>query len=269
MSERNNILDHVRVASPCAESWDEMAGDNEVRWCSHCRRSVHNLTQLTRSQAESLVARSQGRLCVRYESRRDDSSMLFKERGFSVRGVGRRASLAAGAALAAFLGLSTSAGAQQKDTYQSKACSDGSQVSIKRAPSFPASRTKLSTITGTLIDPHGAVIQGAVIKLFGKDDKKIVAASTTDEGGYKLSSLEAGIYTVTVEAFGFKKISVEKLIVGEGEDVRVDVTMPVETVTVTVGIISISDPLPNPSNNLVIPIDKAPLIGLSGRPDEE
>src|SRR5262245_34164986 len=59
-------LDAIRIKSPCSEDWNEMRGSSEARFCSHCSRSVHNLSAMTRREAERLVAESNGRLCVRY-----------------------------------------------------------------------------------------------------------------------------------------------------------------------------------------------------------
>jgi hypothetical protein len=43
-----------------------MVGNDQVRFCEHCSLEVHNLSLTTRNQAQRLVARSNGRLCVRY-----------------------------------------------------------------------------------------------------------------------------------------------------------------------------------------------------------
>ena len=49
------LLDNLRVASPCPQSWDEMDGDERVRHCWRCDQDVYNLSELTREQAEALV----------------------------------------------------------------------------------------------------------------------------------------------------------------------------------------------------------------------
>jgi hypothetical protein len=52
-----------------------MSGDDRVRFCSECRRSVYNLSGMTREAAEALVLGSEGRVCVRYY-RRPDGTMM-------------------------------------------------------------------------------------------------------------------------------------------------------------------------------------------------
>jgi hypothetical protein len=65
------LLDKVRIASPCSQPWDAMAGDERVRFCRRCRKNVYNLSSLTREQAEALVFEREGAMCIRYYRRRD------------------------------------------------------------------------------------------------------------------------------------------------------------------------------------------------------
>ena len=69
------MLDNLRVASPCSESWDKMTGDDRVRFCDRCRKNVYDLSSLTREQAEALVFAREGAMCVRFY-RRPDGAIL-------------------------------------------------------------------------------------------------------------------------------------------------------------------------------------------------
>ena len=51
-----NSLDGIRIASPCPVSWDRMTGDERVRHCDECQLSVYNIAELTRPEAEALIA---------------------------------------------------------------------------------------------------------------------------------------------------------------------------------------------------------------------
>jgi len=73
MARFKNSLDHVRVASPCNVDWDTMFGNDRARFCGQCKLNVFNLSEMTRADAERLVATTEGRLCVRYYQRRDGS----------------------------------------------------------------------------------------------------------------------------------------------------------------------------------------------------
>ena len=71
MIPKDDLLKRVRIASPCPASWDAMEGDERVRFCGSCRRSVYNLSGMSRSEAEQVIRQSEGRLCVRLYRRRD------------------------------------------------------------------------------------------------------------------------------------------------------------------------------------------------------
>ena len=66
------LLDQVRVASPCNADWNEMLGDERVRFCLGCEKNVYNLSALPREDAEALLqARLGGEMCVRFYERKD------------------------------------------------------------------------------------------------------------------------------------------------------------------------------------------------------
>jgi hypothetical protein len=65
------ILDDVRIATPCQASWDEMPGDDRVRSCPRCSRSVYNVAAMTSDEAVALIAGREGRLCARLFRRAD------------------------------------------------------------------------------------------------------------------------------------------------------------------------------------------------------
>jgi hypothetical protein len=70
------MLEQVRVASPCNASWDEMVGDERVRFCLSCEKNVYNLSAMTIADAEALVqARLGGEVCVRFYRRADGTMM--------------------------------------------------------------------------------------------------------------------------------------------------------------------------------------------------
>lgn len=62
---------HLRIASPCRAPWDNMDGDDRVRFCRECNRNVYNLSAMTKREARRVVTEREGRLCVRFYQRRD------------------------------------------------------------------------------------------------------------------------------------------------------------------------------------------------------
>jgi hypothetical protein len=78
MKKSLKVLDAVVVKNPCQESWEQMKGGEKSRFCLKCSHSVVNLSAMTRSEAEKLIARkNDGRLCVRYFVN-DDGTTRYK-----------------------------------------------------------------------------------------------------------------------------------------------------------------------------------------------
>src|SRR5437868_7064475 len=55
-----------------------MTGDERVRHCGQCRLNVYNISEMTRAEAEGLIRKHEGRLCVRYYQR-EDGTILVKD----------------------------------------------------------------------------------------------------------------------------------------------------------------------------------------------
>lgn len=102
MDRFNSPLDHVRIAAPCKADWQQMIGTDRVRFCGQCNLNVYNLSSMTKTGAESLIAQTEGRLCVRFY-RRTDGSILTRNCPVGLRAIRRRLSYLAKAAAAAVL----------------------------------------------------------------------------------------------------------------------------------------------------------------------
>ena len=73
-----SLLDRIEVASPCPVTWESMTGDDRVRFCGQCRLNVYNFAEMSREEAEALVAGKEGRLCARFH-RRADGTVLTRD----------------------------------------------------------------------------------------------------------------------------------------------------------------------------------------------
>jgi hypothetical protein len=65
------MLETLRIASPCSESWNAMEGDERVRFCGGCSKYVYNVAAMTTAEAQTLIAENEGELCMRLFRRRD------------------------------------------------------------------------------------------------------------------------------------------------------------------------------------------------------
>jgi hypothetical protein len=68
-----------------------MTGDERVRFCGQCELNVYNLSAMTKAQAENLIVRTEGRLCVRF-CRRRDGSILTQDCPVGLRALRQRMS---------------------------------------------------------------------------------------------------------------------------------------------------------------------------------
>ncbi|MEO5931731.1 MAG: hypothetical protein ABIR47_17485 [Candidatus Kapaibacterium sp.] len=84
-----NILDHVQIATPCTASWEEMAGTDTTRHCSHCSLNVYNISAMTSDEADALISGAEGRLCIRFY-RRSDGTILTQDCPVGLRAVRQR-----------------------------------------------------------------------------------------------------------------------------------------------------------------------------------
>jgi hypothetical protein len=100
-------LEDIQVATPCSASWDAMRGNARSRFCRDCGLRVYDLSGMSRPEAEDLVRRTEGRLCVSFY-RRQDGTILTKDCPIGLRAMaGHSLGLilgAAGALAAIFVG---------------------------------------------------------------------------------------------------------------------------------------------------------------------
>jgi hypothetical protein len=89
MSDGTYSLDLIQVASPCDVSWEAMPGDERTRHCPQCQQRVYNLSALSRRQAEDLLRRTEGHLCVRLY-RRADGTVLTADCPVGLRAIRKR-----------------------------------------------------------------------------------------------------------------------------------------------------------------------------------
>ncbi|HEY7335165.1 MAG TPA: TonB-dependent receptor [Bryobacteraceae bacterium] len=93
------------------------------------------------------------------------------------------------------------------------------------------------TITGTVLDPAGAVVAGAAVEARNSQTGVAFPGVTTNAGNYTISDLPIGTYTVTVKVQGFKTYTHTNLALAAAqvlrEDAKLEVGAATESVTVT------------------------------------
>ncbi len=104
MAQAIRLLDNLSVASPCKASWENMTGNERVRFCHHCEQKVYDVSKMSAEEAEAFLARAfnnHDSVCVRFY-RRKDGTVLTRDCPVGLRALRRRL-LALGAVAATFL----------------------------------------------------------------------------------------------------------------------------------------------------------------------
>jgi hypothetical protein len=98
-------------------------------------------------------------------------------------------------------------------------------------------QTSKGTIVGTVLDPNGAAVSGATVKITNTETGVSRDLTTTSEGTYRLEAVDPGNYKIDVTAPGFKAASIQNVISAGGQTTDYPVTLavgnPTEVVEVT------------------------------------
>lgn len=231
---KKDLINAIEVKGPCHENWDEMQGNDQVRFCSHCAKDVSNLSEMTRKEALRLVRRSQGNLCIRYVTDPKTNRPLFAENLYKIT---RRAPGLAAGVMAASISLSTAAYAQGQMTRPPLTLSS-LEAGVDPAAKKTAPVPDTVTISGTVRDDQGNAISGATIVVTENTTSRERTISTDGKGSYEISNIPAGTYTIKFTTWGFESYLVNDLSVPNGHVFQDATLKPVPTpelVTITSG----------------------------------
>lgn len=73
--EACNLLDNLVIASPCSIPWNAMTGGDRKRLCGGCSRYVHNISDMTRREAEAFLQANGTTHCMIFYRRFDGTIM--------------------------------------------------------------------------------------------------------------------------------------------------------------------------------------------------
>jgi hypothetical protein len=95
------------------------------------------------------------------------------------------------------------------------------------------------SITGTVVDPKGAVVAGATVVVKNAATNQENTTQTNGDGTFTVPSLVSGVYTATITAAGFKQAVVTEIKVDVGKPSSINVDLEIgsanESVTVVGG----------------------------------
>jgi hypothetical protein len=93
-----------------------------------------------------------------------------------------------------------------------------------------------ASITGHVLDPSGAAVSGAAIKLTSTTTGSVYTAGSDSSGIYQLPFVPVGDYTLSIAKAGFKKYEQAGIVLLANMKDVVDVTMQLGTTTQTVNV---------------------------------
>jgi vitamin B12 transporter len=96
-------------------------------------------------------------------------------------------------------------------------------VAVAGGPAL-AQQVQRGSVAGTVLDPLGARVPGAAVKLL-RVGERAAEASSDGQGQFSFSSVEAGRYQLEVAATGFERQAARSFFVGAGARVVVDVSL--------------------------------------------
>ncbi|MCU1264468.1 MAG: hypothetical protein JWM21_786 [Acidobacteria bacterium] len=263
MSNQFRSLDRLRVESSCDADWDQMIGSDTVRFCEHCNLEVNNLSEMTRSKAQRLLARSNGRICVRYVTRPDGGIANTRPPKNLYRISPRVSRLAAGA-FTATLSLA-SAAAQSRSVPEASTLTSITQPKMERSPAGEAT----ATVSGTVKDPAGALVQGATVKLVNSAEHTSFTTTTSETGAYFFAFLSPGAYALTASGGGLAQKEMQNLNLSARDSLALDLNLDLPLIMAEVDILAPEDSTTSVSGGAIFVSAKEPLVKAAAENDLE
>ncbi len=94
-----------------------------------------------------------------------------------------------------------------------------------------------ASLTGQVLDPTGAAIQGAAVTARNVDTGLVRSTNSDDQGRYRIYSLPIGPYEVRANKSGFSEVVRTGVRLVVGEDARVDISLAVGAVSQQITIV--------------------------------
>src|SRR5216110_1527846 len=128
-------------------------------------------------------------------------------------------------------------------------------------------QTATGEVNGTVTDPNGAAVPGAMVKLINQATKGESEATTNQSGYFTFVNLKPASYTLMVETKGFKKSLTNAFALGVSETVTQNVKLSVGEMSEVVEVTTASELVQSSSSELGTVINERTVqdLPLNGR----
>ena len=133
--------------------------------------------------------------------------------------------------------------------------------------SLLTAQTSTGEVNGTVTDPNGGSLPGAVIKLINQATKIETEVKANDSGSFTIVNVKPGNYVLRVEVPKFKGLETAPFAVGVSEAVTQNISLTVGEVSETVQVIADTDLVQRSSTELGTVINERAVgdLPLNGR----
>ena len=100
-------------------------------------------------------------------------------------------------------------------------------ILLSLALPFVIARAAGGSLSGTVTDPKGAVVSGAIVTVTNPATNQKSTATTDQQGRYKVEGLAAGVYVVTISATGFSEVQRSGVTIADDKTATLDVKLEV------------------------------------------
>lgn len=101
-------------------------------------------------------------------------------------------------------------------------------------------QTYTATVTGVVTDQQGAAVANAKVTAANQGTRLNYTATTSETGVYTIPFLPVGVYVITIEANGFKKLVSNEVKLEVNQIARINLTLQVGGVTDTVNVTDVA-----------------------------
>ena len=222
MAKSVRSIDRMIIPKPCDADWDSMIGNDEVRFCEHCSLHVTDLSSLKRKDAMDLVARSQGRLCVRF-IQKPNGEVLTRTRPEKLYRIQRRVSRIAASAFTATISVSSAIAQSQPASTESHPSHSVQLVQSDQQRRIVIDEF-IANLSGFIRTEEEQVISQATVVLVDRETGEERNAVSSVSGHYFFEFLPQGEYVIWARKTGYTT-ETQTVKVPANESVNVDIQM--------------------------------------------